>query len=387
MSPTMLDHLRIVAVAAALAVLAGGCNTLPRTDHPPMAGDASDRETLRAVAEAEEDDGFDLEDLDPANVYRKLRDAAGLGPDEAIARGLYQEGAELYRAENYAAAGRKFSAAAKRWPDSTLEEDALFLAGESYFYSDQYPDAHRAYQKLLKKHDYTRHLDTVTRRLFAIGRYWEQLAAADPPIRIPVNVTDQSRPWIDTVGYAIKAYDDIRMYDPTGPLADDAVMASANSYFVRELYGDAAQQYDLLRTEYTKSEHQLKAHLLSIESWQRLYQGGYYDSGPLKKAGEVADQALVQFGAELGAERPRVIEAKNKIVEEMANRDWMIGQYYDKRKYYRAARFYYESILREYPQTAAAGAAQTRLAEIRDLPDVPKNRFKWLTDTFERRQY
>jgi len=177
------------------------------------------------------------------------------------------------------------------------------------------------------------------------------------------------------------------MYDPTGPLADDAVMASANSYFVRELYGDAAQQYDLLRTEYTKSEHQLKAHLLSIESWQRLYQGGYYDSGPLKKAGEVADQALVQFGAELGAERPRVIEAKNKIVEEMANRDWMIGQYYDKRKYYRAARFYYESILREYPQTAAAGAAQTRLAEIRDLPDVPKNRFKWLTDTFERRQY
>ena len=131
----------------------------------------------------------------------------------------------------------------------------------------------------------------------------------------------------------------------------------------------------------------MKAHLLSIESWQRLYQGGYYDSGPLKKAGEVADQALVQFGAELGAERPRVIEAKNKIVEEMANRDWMIGQYYDKRKYYRAARFYYESILREYPQTAAAGAAQTRLAEIRDLPDVPKNRFKWLTDTFERRQY
>lgn len=82
-----------------------------------------------------------------------------------------------------------------------------------------------------------------------------------------------------------------------------------------------------------------------------------------------------------------MIEAKNKIVEEMANRDWMIGQYYDKRKYYRAARFYYESILREYPQTAAAGAAQTRLAEIRDLPDVPKNRFKWLTDTFERRQY
>ena len=78
-----------------------------------------------------------------------------------------------------------------------------------------------------------------------------------------------------------------------------------------------------------------------------------------------------------------MIEAKDKIV---GSRDWTIGSITTSGNTH-AARYYYESILREYPQTAAARAAQTRLAEIRDLPDVPKNHFQWLTDMFERRQY
>jgi TolA-binding protein len=354
-----------------------------------LPADVSDDAVVAAVVESayEEDDGFDLEDLDPANVARSVRDALGYGPDEGIARELLQEGRELYRAKEYHAAGDKFVAAGKRWPDSTLEEDALFFAGESYFFADEYPDALKSYEKLLKKHDYTHYLDTTTKRLFAMARYWEQCAQNDPSFKSPFNVTDDSRPWIDTMGYALKAYDHIRMYDPTGPLADDSVMATANSYFVRGRYEEAARNYDLLRTEYAKSEHQLKAHLLGIESWQRMYQGGYYDAGPLDKAAEVADQALIQFGPELGQERPRVLEAKNKIVEEKATRDLVIAQYYDKRDRFGAARFYYNSIIEEYPHTAAAQQAKQRLTEIQGEPDKPKNRFEWLTQMFDREQY
>jgi TolA-binding protein len=430
MSRSKFDVLRIAVVLAALA--AAGCSALPKSDQGASSADrpkfsdddeysgrlfhwgqnssekpqadnqvqqasldrslppeVSKETVVAAVVDsaAEEDEGFDLEDLDPSNVARVIRDAAGYGPDEGIARDLYQEGRKLYEAKEYKAAGKKLLAAGKRWPDSSLEEDALFWAGESYFLADEYPDAHKAYQKLLKKHDYTHYLDTVTKRLFAMARYWEQCAERDSTIKSPVNLTDDSRPWIDTLGYALKAYDDIRMYDPTGPLADDAVMATANSYFVRGRYEEAAQHYDLIRTEYPKSEHQLKAHLLGIQSWQNIYQGGMYDGGPLEKAGEVADQALTQFGPELGEERPRIVEAKNKIIEEKAARDLIIGQYYDKRDRFGAARFYYQSILEEYPQTAAAQQARERLTEIRDEPDKPKNRFAWFTDMFEREQY
>ena len=118
-----------------------------------------------------------------------------------------------------------------------------------------------------------------------------------------------------------------------------------------------------------------------------MYQGGYYDAGPLDKAAEVADQALIQFGPELGEERPRVVEAKNKITEEKASRDLIIAQYYDKRERYGAARFYYNSILEEYPQTVAAQQARQRLTEIQGEPDKPVNRFEWLTRMFGREQY
>ncbi|MHB8899736.1 MAG: hypothetical protein ACYC6Y_13395, partial [Thermoguttaceae bacterium] len=92
-------------------------------------------------------------------------------------------------------------------------------------------------------------------------------------------------------------------------------------------------------------------------------------------------------GPELGEDRPRVVEAKNKIVEEKANRDLLIARYYDKRDRYGAARFYYNGILEEYPQTGAATQARQRLAEIEGKPDKPENHLEWFTGMFEREKY
>ena len=56
----------------------------------------------------------------------------------------------------------------------------------------------------------------------------------------------------------------------------------------------------MLRKEYPKSEHQLKAHLLALEAKQHIYQGPLYDGTPLKEAGEIADQTLLRFGPRWG---------------------------------------------------------------------------------------
>lgn len=326
-----------------------------------------------------EEDGFELSDLAPKKVYQKLKALAGYGPNEGVARALYQEGQELFNQKQYAEAAAKFKSAADRWPDSPLEEDALFMLGESYFFADRYPRANDAYSRLLKKYEYTRHLDTTVTRLFAIGRYWEQLSATLPAWQW-VNLTDSGRPWFDTFGYGIKAYESVRLHDPTGPLADDAVMATANAYFVRGRFEEAAYQYDLIRKDYPKSEHQVKAHLLGMKSKMQVYQGPLYEGSPLKDASEIAQQTLTLFGKELGEERQKIVEAKNQMTEELARRDLTVGQYYDRKGYYGAARYYYQAVLEEYPHTVAARMAETRLQQIRDLPAEPPERFKWLTD-------
>jgi outer membrane protein assembly factor BamD (BamD/ComL family) len=350
--------------------LAAGGAVLPSADAPGK-GD-------------EEEPGFEWSDLYPSNVYKNVKAMAGYGPDESIARSLYTEGEALYEEKKYDEAAKKFASAAGRWPDSSVEEDALFMLGESQFFADKYPEAKTSYEKLLTKYDYTRRLDTVTKRLFAIGQYWEKLDAAGRTSPVLVNLTDPSQPAFDTGGHALKAYEAIQKHDPTGPLADDSVMATANAHFLKGRFEEAAYNYDLLRKEFPKSDHQLEAHQLGMESRLLMYQGSMYDGGPLETAGDIADQTLSQFATELNRDRDRIVQAKNRVVEERAERDWAMARYYDQKKYYGAARYYYAAIVDDYPHTAAAEKARARWSEIKDLPTEPPKRYGWLTGMFER---
>ena len=306
--------------------------------------------------------------------------AAGYGPNEPIARAAFKEGKELYAQRKYMEAAEKFKTAADRWPDTPLEEDALFLQADSYFFADEYVKAHDTFELLFKKYSNSRHLEKAVAREFAIGRYWEQMQDAKPLWTVQPNLTDKGRPWFDTFGYAMKAYQNVRMYDPTGPLADHSLMAVGTAYFRHDDFEDAAMEFDQLRKDYPNSDHQMLAHVLGMQAKMRVYQGDMYDKTALKEAHAIADSALSQFGPKLGAEQSRMIKARSQIIEEEANRLYVVGQYYEKNKYYRAARYYYNSVLDEYPRTEKSQLAKERLAAIQDQPDLPPNHIKWLTD-------
>lgn len=321
-----------------------------------------------------------LDKLSPKKLADGVKSALGYGPDRKVAEALYAEGESLFAEKKYTDAAARFKQAAARWPDSMLEEDALFMQAESEFQSDQYYRASNTFHNLLKRFENSRHLDKVVSRQFAIARYWED-AARTHSAWVP-NLTDKTRPWLDSSSNAVAIYQSIRQNDPTGPLADDAVMAQANSYFLRNRYDDAAYHYDLLRKDYPKSEHQAQAHLLSLQSKMLAYQGPQYDATPLKEAGTLADQTLLQFGHQLPDERERLLKSKAAVHAQQAERDWDSGQYYRKLGYNRAARFYFNEVITKYPDTPFAEQARQGLDEISNLPDAPPDRFWWLTRWF-----
>jgi outer membrane protein assembly factor BamD (BamD/ComL family) len=360
-------------------ITAGPPPAIPAELPPPPANSISIKDIK---SNSQEKKGFELSDLAPENIYKNIKIAAGYGPDEKIARAAMKDGQALFREKKFKESAAKFATAADRWPDSPLEEDGLFLKGESEFFSDQYPKAHDTYGGLLKKYTNTRHLDTVVSREFALGRYWEQLHDANPKWPITPNVTDGSRPRFDTFGYAVKAYERVRMNDPTGPLADSSLMALGNAYFRRGQYEDAARYYDTLRKEYPNSQHQMNAHILDLQAKMRIYQGTAYDETPLKESAKVARQTLTQFGAKLGDERERIAQSEALITEEQANRDFTLGEYYERREFYGAARVYYQSVLDNFPATNRAKEAQARMAAIRDKPDEPPSQIEWIRGLF-----
>ncbi len=322
-----------------------------------------------------------LNDVGTAKFVGGIKESIGLGPNQQEAQRQFDLGEANFRGQHFEEAADNFKDAAGRWPESALAQDALFALGESLFFAERYPKANNAYEDLLRKYPNSRHLDKAITRQFAIARYWEQYADYDPDWVTTPNVTNDRLPLFDTLGRAIKVYENIRLNDPTGPLADDAIMATANSYFRRGRYNDADYQYALLIKEYPRSDHQFIAHQLGVQCNLRRYQGPDYDVTPLEKAELLSKQQRQQFGGELSEEeRAKLAEIEAQIVREMANREYLMAKHFDKIEEYGSAKFYYGQVLKEYPTTPYGDLARTRLQELGGLPDRPEPKLAWLID-------
>jgi len=324
-----------------------------------------------------------LNDLGVSESVTGIKQQMGMGPDEQLARTAFAEGEELFRKEQFGEAAKQFKECISRWPDSQLEQDAMFYYAESLFFDKQYSKAVDRYGELLKKYPNSPHLDKTIRRQFDIARYWEQHHNYSPSWVTTPNLFDSTRPWFDTLGNSIKTYESIRLNDPTGPLAAASIMATANSYFLRGRYSDADYHYQLLREEYPQSEHQYEAHILGLQCKLRKYQGPDYDGKPLDEAKKIVKQLKQQFRGNLTAEeqeRLSVVEAQ--INQELAARDFKIAKYYDGIKYYGSAKFYYAKIARDYPGTPIAEESTERYIALGGKPEHPESKVEWFLNIF-----
>jgi outer membrane protein assembly factor BamD (BamD/ComL family) len=341
-----------------------------------------DTEQVMAASEGSRSEGL-IPGLDPRAGYDKMKTAVGLGPNEQFARQAYAEGVQLFNEQNYDLAAVKFEEAAKRGPHSPIEQDAMFMLAESYFFDDRYTKARDAYDNLVKEHPNTRHLDILIEREWMIARFWEAKAKRNKDFPLTPNAWDKTRPWFDTMGHAIKTYDNIRLNDPTGPRADHAIMATANNYFERGRYEDADYHYGLLRRDYPQSEFQYEAHLLGLRAKLGKYQGEDYDGTPLEEAKKLVEQLRTQFAVRLPAEekeRLRTTEAQLNL--EIATRDYRMAEHFDGTRHYGAAKHYYAKVIRNHPDTELASKARTRLAQLTGEPDKPAKPLATIVELF-----
>jgi outer membrane protein assembly factor BamD (BamD/ComL family) len=367
-------------VIAPLLLVQVGCTSLTGAQRDTSAG-----------SETGPSNPFDLERL-PEQLESSWKTLIGKGVNPQKARELYVEAEGQYQAalradsdkkqDAFAQAAKQFTEAADRWPDSALEEDAMFMAGEAYFFADMYPKANEAWEKLLKKYSNSKHLDAIESRRFAIAQFWLDLHNKDPESFWEFNWMDPTRPTRDTFGNSVRVYDRIRLDDPTGKLADDATLAAGNAYFAKQRYLDADGFYTDLRKTFPSSEHQYRAHLLGLKSKLLTYEGTDYSGSPLDEAEKLVKQIQRQFPQESAKEREYLTRAYAEVRFKKAEREWNLGQYYDRRGEYGAARFYYDILAKDFSETPFAERARARLGEIADKPAVPPQRFQWLVEAF-----
>ncbi|MFM9057919.1 MAG: tetratricopeptide repeat protein [Planctomycetaceae bacterium] len=379
--PTAARRSAAVIAALACAAAAGGCATLKMPTWPWSAAaqaEGGDSTVISSEHGPPRELGWDP--FKAETLKKRWKKMTGRGPDEEIARQALADGDALFSQGRYRDAIPKYQVAIDRWPDSDIEEDAMWQLAECLFFTDRYPKAEDAYDELVKKYANTRHLDRVARRQFVIGQYWIALdQKRHLPLLVP-NLVDGGRPLFDTKGRALKAFDHVRLNDPRGPLADDSLMAQANSHFLDRQWLDADYFYGLLRSDYPDSEFLLDAHLLGLQAKLRAYQGPGYEGGVLEEAEVLADQTLVQFPDQLSRDDDeRVQRTRAEIAAQQAQRLWKRAEFYAKGEHYTSARMYYAMLAKDYPTTQLAQQARGRFDQIRELADATDDPFPALS--------
>jgi len=314
-----------------------------------------------------------------------------------------------FEAGNYEEAIKLCQKATKKFKESSLGEEAQYYLAESWFALGRYSKAQDGYDQLFEDYPSTRYVEPATRRLYAIARAWLEVAEpgaqgtirqvsgeagegaadaasqvadsgqkpSDPTLRVRVlpNFHDRSRPVFDTQGRALQCLKSIWMNDPTGPLADDALMLTATYYQRHSNYVEADRYYEILRDEYPDSRHLEAAFVLGAHVKQMSYQGAYYEGEDLQGARRLKEQSLQLFP--VSHQNTQIREDLDEIYLQEAERLWAMVDYYRRKNRPRAVAIACVRLMSEYPDTGYAREARNILStldrsELAGLPELPE---------------
>lgn len=400
----VLQILLLLAVTQWI-VAATGCSLMkPRDDatanyertRRELAAGGSPVEPASFDEDAPPDRSVKLKDFAPEKLGATVRKLTGNGPNPKEAKVLYAQAQQAYAAAvqaklqnpdadnrpQFVAAAKLFESAAEKWPESELEQNSHYFAGESCFFADYYWDAETNYERLLKSYPNSKYIDAVQPRRFAIAQFWLDLHRKDPMAFYELNFFDEEKPTRDAFGHAMRVYDRIRLDDPTGKLADDATLALGNAYFASGKFMKADEYYTDLRKTFPSSEHQFQAHFLGLKAKLEAYQGPDYSADAVKGAEKLVDQIRKQFPVEAQREREYLDRESARIRYLVSERDWLMAKRFDRRAEYGAAKHYYLALASDYPDTPFGEQAKQRLGEIGGEPDVPEQPLGWLVAMF-----
>lgn len=299
----------------------------------------------------------------------------------------FDKAKQQYEAGQYDDAESAFKKIAKKYKDKTIEEDAMFMRAECQYQQKHFPAAQDSYDTLLKKYPSSRYLEQSTKRLWAVALMWLGKDQQATDVQLAVNTTedlekvdrerrpqepstfplipnffDRSRPVFDTHGRAMEALHSIWLRDPTGPLADDALMLTATEYLREGDFREADRYFTIIREEYPQSKYSQPAYVFGSHVKLAAYQGARYDGKQLDEAKKLT-QSTVRLFPE-SPHRKQLLEELGRIKLQTAERDWEKVQFYLRKGKKESAAVYCELIVESYPRSPYAALAREELQKL-----------------------
>jgi len=255
-------------------------------------------------------------------------------------------------------------AVVKRYPDSDEAEEALFLKAECERKLGQGTRAFDSYKKFVDKYPNSRFSVGV-----AVGEYELGMAYLDGKMSGFLFFGADR-------GYGVRILDHMQIHFRNHSLADDALVNAANYFMGEKDYEQASDALKRLLAEYPRSEHMLWGRFQLARTLWLQNQGPLYDERVLIQSRQGFEDYVgtARLLGEAERQQEQIATADQMIVkvnERLAEKEYLIGRFYERTKAPNSAVYYYRHCVRTYPGTKFAEVSEKRAGEIESVATTP----------------
>ena len=233
--------------------------------------------------------------------------------------------------------------------DDAVYPEALLAQGEAHIGLKNYDKAHKVLQAFLSEFGGMSVTSEALRMEFIIAEAW--LSGVKRTVWGIFRVSGEDK--------AYEILDEISGEYPDQRIAELAIKTKADHLFRIGEHALAELEYGRMLREYPQSRYHQFAMGRTAESALASFEGVDYDEAALVEAEERYHDYRNQYRG--AAENEGVGLILDSIREMRAEKDFEIGQYYEKTEHLASAVFYYRSATTSYPDTIGAAKAAARL--------------------------
>ncbi len=285
---------------------------------------------------------------------------------------------EAFRQENYARAEDMFyDVADDKNTSATLAAEAIFYRAECLRLQGHYPKAADLYVDLMNKFHHNPYREQAIQHMFEIANYWLEDTREEMKEEKekregkrwfvwPRFISfDKTKPILDREGRAVEKLEQVRLYDISGPLADQALFMAGTVKLFNENYREADHYFSQIHKRHPESPLAPKAVELAIFCKHMSTGGSDYDGRKVAEARQLVQDAYRKYPELVKTKREFLERQMQGITLQQAETDFNTAEFYKRTGHPASAYWYYEVVRRRYPGTKYAEKSTERMTEIR----------------------
>jgi len=259
----------------------------------------------------------------------------------------------FYEAKEYKEAIRELKKLIKHFPRAREAPDAQYYIGLSLEEQEQLFDAFKGYQVVIDKYPFSERSAEIVKRQYDIGV--KLLEGEDRKSKFMESLKGTNYNVIEIFKTVIKNA-------PYGDYAPLAQYKMGLYLMENHLFQEARDEFEKVLNDYPDSEWAKAAKYQIAITDARRSSGAQYDQKITQAAVEEFEDFLEIYpDAELSKKAKEQIR---KLREKEAENNFVIAQFYEKRKNYKASKIYYQIVVDDYKNSSWAKKALTKIVEV-----------------------